>query len=146
MRKSSATAWECRRPARSCSISNARCHTLFALGGKVGPDLTTYQRSDADVMLLHIVNPSAEVREGYSNQVVSTKDGRVLSGIIVDQNPSIVTLRGDEGRDITLRRSEIDELKASPASLMPEGLLKNLTDQQIRDLFGYLRSSQPNID
>ena len=127
-------------------IKCARCHTLFALGGKVGPDLTTYQRADLDILLLHIVNPSAEVREGFSNQIIFTKDGRTLGGILVDQNPTIVTLRGDDGRDITLRRDEIDDMKPSPASLMPEGLLKDLNDQQIRDLFAYLRSSQPNID
>ena len=57
----------------------ARCHTLFGKGGKVGPDLTTYRRDDLEAMLLNIVNPSAEIREGYASQVVATTDGRTLT-------------------------------------------------------------------
>ncbi len=60
----------------------ARCHTLFGKGGKVGPDLTTYRRDDLETMLLNIVNPSAEIREGYASHVVATTDGRTLSGIV----------------------------------------------------------------
>src|SRR5262249_367987 len=57
----------------------AKCHTLFGEGGKVGPDLTTYQRDDLETMMLHIVNPSAEIREGFVNYLVTTKTGRTVS-------------------------------------------------------------------
>jgi putative heme-binding domain-containing protein len=124
----------------------ARCHTLFGQGGKVGPDLTTYRRDDVDTMLLHVVNPSAEIREGYPTSIVATADGRVVSGVVVEQDPNVVVLRTDDGRELALAKSEIDAIKASAKSIMPEGLLAGLADQEVRDLFAYLRSSQPLID
>jgi putative heme-binding domain-containing protein len=124
----------------------ARCHTLFSNGGKVGPDLTTYRRDDLDTMLLNIVNPSAEIREGFSTSIVATTDGRVLTGVVVEQDRNVVVLRVDDGRELTIAREDIDAIKASPKSLMPEGLLKGLGDQEVRDLFAYLRSTQPLID
>jgi putative heme-binding domain-containing protein len=124
----------------------ARCHTLFGKGGKVGPDLTTYRRDDLDTMLLNIVNPSAEIREGFATSIVAMADGRVLTGVVVEQDKNVVVLRTDDGRELTLSREDIEALKASPRSLMPEGLLKGLGDQEVRDMFAYLRSTQPLID
>jgi putative heme-binding domain-containing protein len=124
----------------------ARCHTLFGKGGKVGPDLTTYRRDDLETMLLNIVNPSAEVREGYTSYVVATTDGRTLTGVLVEQDKNVVVLRGSDGKELTLPRDAIEEMKPSKASLMPEGLLKDFNEQQVRDLFAYLRSTQPLID
>jgi len=124
----------------------ARCHTLFGKGGKVGPDLTTYRRDDLETMLLNIVNPSAEIREGYPTSLIATTDGRILTGVVVEQDKNVVVLRLDDGKELAIARDEIDALKASPKSIMPEGLLKDLSDQEIRDLFAYLRSTQPLID
>jgi putative membrane-bound dehydrogenase-like protein len=124
----------------------AKCHTLFGAGGKVGPDLTAYQRGDLDSMLLAIVNPSAEIREGYVNYFVATRDGRAVSGLLVDQDAALVVLRGADGKDVPIARSDIEQLEASRTSLMPEGLLKGYSDQAIRDLFAYLRMTQPLID
>jgi len=121
----------------------ASCHTLFARGGQVGPDLTSYQRQDLDAMLLNIVNPNAEVREGYESFFVETRDDRTLSGFLVERDHHVVVLRGVDGQNVTLNREEIAEMKAAGLSLMPEGLLDNLDEQQVRDLFAYLRSTQP---
>jgi putative heme-binding domain-containing protein len=124
----------------------ARCHTLFGKGGKVGPDLTTYRRDDLETMLLNIVNPGAEIREGFAASLIATTDGRVLTGVVVEQDQNIVVLHGSDGKEHAIDRAEIDQVKPSPTSIMPEGLLKELTDQQVRDLFAYLRSTQPLID
>ncbi|MHC5542410.1 hypothetical protein ACYOEI_29660, partial [Singulisphaera rosea] len=70
-------------------------------------------------------------------------DGRALVGVLMDQDPQVVVLRGADGRDAAIRRSDIDEMTASKSSIMPEGLLKDLSDKQVRDLFAYLRSTQP---
>lgn len=120
-----------------------KCHVLFTQGGKIGPELTGYKRDDLRGMLLSVVNPSAEIREGFENYVVRTTDGRTLTGFIADQDSHVVVLRGADGQNLSLARDEIDDLRVSRQSLMPEGQLKALTDQQIRDLFAYLRSSQP---
>ena len=123
-----------------------RCHTLFSKGGRVGPDLTTYRRDDLETMLLNIVNPSALIREGYTTLIVSMVDGRVLSGVVVEQDQNVVVLRGSDDKDVVLARADIDAMRPGSSSIMPEGLLKDLNDQQVRDLFAYLRSTQPLID
>jgi putative heme-binding domain-containing protein len=123
-----------------------KCHTLFGQGGKVGPDLTAAKRDDLAAMLLNIVNPSAEIREGYETYQVETTDGRVLVGLLADKDNRVVVLRGADGQSVTVRQEQIEDMAAQKKSLMPEGLLRGLTDQQVRDLFAYLRSTQPLND
>jgi putative heme-binding domain-containing protein len=121
----------------------ASCHKLFFKGGNVGPDLTPYQRDNLGTMLISIVNPNAEIREGYQYYIAETNDGRSLSGFIVDRDNQVTVLRGLGGENITLRASEIKDLQPMGRSLMPAGLLDGLTDQELRDFFAYLRISQP---
>jgi putative heme-binding domain-containing protein len=121
----------------------AACHKLFFKGGNVGPELTTYQRDNLGTMLMSIVNPNAEIREGFQYYTVETKDGRTLSGFFVDRDNQVTVLRGLEGENITLRASEIAELQPMGRSLMPEGLLDGMSEQELRDFFAYLRISQP---
>lgn len=121
----------------------AACHKLFAVGGSIGPDLTPFRRDDLDSLLLSVVHPSAEVREGYENHLVETRDDRALSGFIVRQDKTVVVLRGLDGQDVVLPREEIVEMRPAGLSLMPEGLLDGMNETQIRDFFAYLRSSQP---
>ena len=97
----------------------AACHKLFHKGGKVGPDLTPYQRA------------------------VVTVEGRILSGFLVDQDNQIITLRVKAGEDVRIERKDVDEIAPVGRSLMPDGVLDGLSDQQLRDFFAYLRISQP---
>jgi len=121
----------------------AACHKLFFKGGHVGPDLTAYQRDNLGTLLLSILNPNAEIREGYTAVEVETKDGRSLTGFVADRDANALVLRTLDGESTTLRPLEIDSLQPTGRSLMPEGLLDGLSDQQLRDLFAYIRSSQP---
>jgi putative heme-binding domain-containing protein len=75
--------------------------------------------------------------------MVQTADGRTLSGFIAEQDAQVVVLRGVDGQNLSLPREEIEDLRAVPVSLMPTGLLKQLNEQQVRDLLAYLRSTQP---
>jgi len=125
------------------SQSCGKCHTLFGEGGQVGPNLTSHHREDLRGILLSVVDPSAEVREGFETFLVRTTDGRTLSGYIADQDASVVVLRTAEGESISLARDEIDEMRALPQSIMPEGLVRALKDDELRDLLAYLRSTQP---
>lgn len=121
----------------------AACHKLFFKGGGIGPDLTAYQRDNLGTMLLSIVNPGAEIREGFQLYTVETTDGRSLSGFFVDRDNQVTVLRGLDGENITLRSSEIADLQPAGRSLMPDGLLDGMGDQDLRDFFAYLRISQP---
>jgi putative heme-binding domain-containing protein len=124
----------------------AKCHQLFGQGGQVGPDLTTFPRADIANMLLHVVNPGAEVREGYEALLVTLEDGRVVSGVLADRDSRVMVLRGADGQAVTVRQDQVEEVAPQRGSLMPEGLLDALTDQEVRDLFAYLRSTQPLYD
>ncbi len=72
-----------------------------------------------------------------------TLDGRQLSGFIADRDNRVVVLRGIDGQSVAIAQDEIEEMRAIPRSVMPEGVLDQFTDQQVRDLFAYLRSTQP---
>lgn len=120
-----------------------KCHKLFIDGGAIGPDLTTYKRDDVAGMVLNVVNPNAEIREGFENYLVLTDDGRVTTGLMVERDNKVVVLRTAEGQTHTIDREDVEESRVLGRSLMPEGLLDAMTDEQISDLFAYLRSTQP---
>jgi len=121
----------------------AACHKLFHKGGQIGPNLTAYQRTDLDTLLPAILDPSREIREGFEHVQVKTKDGRRLSGFLSDQTNRVLILRGIDGSDSVIEQTQVESTQTSPRSLMPEGLLTGLTDQQLRDFFAYLRIAQP---
>ena len=124
----------------------AKCHVLFGAGGRIGPDLTAYKRDDTRNMLLNVVNPSAEIREGFETLLVVTSDGRAVSGFLVDQDNQVLVLRGIDGQNIVIQQDDVEDSIKQPKSIMPEGLLSKLDDQQVRDLFAFLRSGQPLND
>ena len=114
------------------------CHKLFDEGGNLGPELTGYDRGNLNDLLLNIIDPNADIREGYVNYHITTTDGRTLVGTITARSGSTLTIQPPAGESITLHTDRIKEMQAQPNSLMPERLLDGLTDQQMRDLFAYL--------
>ena len=119
----------------------AVCHKLFDLGENIGPELTGADRGNLDFLMTSLVDPSALVRKEYQSQTVGLREGRVLSGLVVDENDRVLTLVDSNRQKISVSRDMIEESKPSDLSLMPEGLLDKLTEPQIRDLFRYLQSS-----
>ena len=86
----------------------------------------------------------AAVKEEFTNYLIVTVDGRTLTGLLSEQTPRTITLRGIDGNATLVNRDDIDELKAVSTSLMPDGLLEKMNDQQVLDLFSYLTSRTPN--
>jgi putative heme-binding domain-containing protein len=120
-----------------------KCHKLFTEGGQIGPDLTSFKRDDVTNMLTNIVNPSAEIREGFETFVALTDDGRVVTGFLVDRDNRTIVLRGIDGQNVSLDQTGLEQFAPEKRSLMPEGQLQKMSDQEVRDLFAYLRSTQP---
>jgi len=116
------------------------CHKLFGEGGSIGPDLTSAERKNIDVLLANIVMPSAYIRPEFVNFDAETKDGQSVSGLMAESTPSAVTLVDRNNQRHTLAREQIQFLRESEVSLMPEGLLEAMQPQQLMDLFSYLQS------
>ncbi len=116
------------------------CHMLYGAGGIVGPDLTGSNRANLDYILSQILNPSEVMQESYQLVIVTTRDGRTLSGTVAAEDNQQLTLRL-VGQDSIVTKSEILSREKSPISMMPEGLLKTLKDDEVRDLIAYLRTT-----
>jgi putative membrane-bound dehydrogenase-like protein len=116
-----------------------QCHKLFGEGGTIGPDLTGSNRTDLDYLLSNVIDPSAEVGRDYRMSVVKTVDGRVVTGIVAERSAARVVVQTATEK-VTLSPDDVDSVKDSPLSLMPEGQLDTLTREQVRDLFAYLGS------
>ena len=117
-----------------------QCHRLFDSGGDVGPELTGSDRANPDYILENVLDPSAAVAREYTLTNVATTDGRLVSGIIREQNDRSVTVQTANER-IVLPREDVEEVKPTGISMMPEGQLERLNPQEIRDLFAYLAAS-----
>jgi putative heme-binding domain-containing protein len=115
----------------------AQCHMLFGNGKKVGPDLTGSQRTNLDYLLENIVDPSAVVGANFRMSLVATTDGRVLNGLVVSRNDKTMVLQTQTEQQ-TLNVADVAEVRETNLSSMPDGLLKDLSSEQIRDLIAYL--------
>ncbi|HEX4142234.1 MAG TPA: PVC-type heme-binding CxxCH protein [Pirellulales bacterium] len=119
-----------------------KCHKLFGAGNSIGPDLTGAERVRLDVLLANIVDPSGVVRPEFQTYVAVTDDGRVLTGLLVESSPRTVTLLDPANIRTVIARDNLEEIKASSLSLMPEQLLDKLSEQELCDLIAYLQSDR----
>ncbi len=117
--------------------SCASCHKLYGEGKSIGPDLTGANRSNLEYLLINIVDPGAVVPRQFTTSVVALKDGRVINGVVIVATEQTLTLQTDKDQ-ITLNRDDIEELRDTGKSLMPDGMLDKLNDQEIRDLFAFM--------
>jgi len=124
----------------------AQCHKIYGEGQDVGPDITLNGRNDFNQLISNVFAPSLVIGQGYQATTVATTDGRVLSGLLAEDNNERVILRIQGGKVETIPRSEVEEMKTSPLSLMPEDVETQLTPQEIADLFAYLALDKPPGD
>lgn len=122
----------------------AKCHQMYGEGETIGPDLTAANRKDREYVLTSLVDPSDYIRADYLPVQVVTTGGRILQGLVLDDNESALTLVDSNAEKSKVPHGEIDEIVSSHISQMPEGLLKPLSLEQVRDLLAFLESdSQP---
>lgn len=123
--------------AKTCG----QCHQLYGVGGKVGPDITGSNRADLDYLLHNILDPNAEIPNDYRTWNLDTKDDRSVSGIMARQDATAVTIV-TPNETLTVARTDIAKLKQSELSMMPEGLLQALPEDEVRNLIAYLRGKE----
>ena len=119
-----------------------RCHKLYGEGGDLGPNLTGSDRRNLDYLLGNVIDPSATVPAAWRVSTVLLTDGRVLTGVVRRADEATYAVVTADAA-LTLPAGDVLEVQAGDASLMPEGLFKTLTEQQVRDLVAHLRSDGP---
>jgi putative heme-binding domain-containing protein len=118
----------------------AACHRIEGVGQEIAPNLATLQNRGAEAILLNVLDPNREVNPQFVNYSVTTLDGRSLTGMIAGETATGITLRRAEGATDTVLRADIDELQSTGLSIMPEGVEKDLSKQDLADLIAYLLS------
>ncbi|MBM4004555.1 MAG: c-type cytochrome [Planctomycetes bacterium] len=120
----------------------AGCHVLFGRGKHVGPDLTGANRRNLEYLLENILDPSASVAADFRMQVYSLADGRVISGVALEQNEQTVRVQ-TATEPVVLRKADLETVRGTSLSLMPDGLFKELSDNDRLNLLAYLMASGP---
>ena len=124
---------------KHCSV----CHKVGDEGHVVGPDLASTKNKSPHDLLIAILDPGRELQPNYTAYNVVTVEGTLLSGIIAEETGGSITLRRAEGKQDVVLRDQIEILASSGKSLMPEGLEKDVTPQQMADLLAFVRSLEP---
>ncbi len=117
----------------------ANCHRLGQEGHAVGPDLVSVKNKSARDLLIAILDPNRERQPNYASYSLVTADGRVVTGIISAETADSVTLRQAEGKESTILREDIEVLRSNGVSLMPAGMEKDLTPEQIAGVIALIR-------
>jgi putative membrane-bound dehydrogenase-like protein len=125
--------------AKSCSA----CHQLEGVGHVVGPDLAALANKSPLYLLSEILDPNRNLDSRYSEYQAVTKDERTVSGVLAAETATSITLRGQQAKEETILRTDLQSLRGTSKSLMPEGLEKDIGKQDMADLIAYLTANEP---
>ncbi|MEO2035534.1 MAG: PVC-type heme-binding CxxCH protein [Planctomycetaceae bacterium] len=115
----------------------AGCHRLYGEGSVIGPDLTGANRGNLDYLLEHTVNPNSVVPQQFTVSVIALNSGRTVTGVVVAETTNTITVQ-TEREKLVIELADVDERVRTRNSLMPNGLLSSLTEQQVRDLIAFV--------
>jgi putative heme-binding domain-containing protein len=122
--------------ARHC----ANCHRIGGIGTDVGPDISDSRARTPEQLLTDILDPNRAVDGPYIGYSIATTDGRVLAGVISTETSTHLTVRQAEGREATVARSELESIRSSGVSMMPEGFEKDISLDQMGDLVSFIKN------
>jgi putative heme-binding domain-containing protein len=123
-----------------------QCHTIYGEGGNVGPDITSNGRASFDQLLSNVFDPSLVIGPDYQVVTVVTKDGRNLTGLIIENNNKRIVLRMPGATDETVPRNNVEYTRVSKLSMMPEGVEAIFSQEDLADLFAFLSLDKPPTD
>ena len=124
---------------KTCST----CHQLGVVGTAIGPDLSTVRDKPPEWFLPALLDPSRAVEPRFMNYLVVTKDGVSITGVLLEEGSTSLTLVGTNGERHVVLRSNIDEMSCTGKSLMPEGFESQLKVQDIADIIAFLKAQSP---
>jgi putative heme-binding domain-containing protein len=124
----------------------AQCHTIYGEGGKVGPDITSDGRASFDLLLSNVFDPSLVIGPAYQVTTVVTKDGRNLTGLLIEDNEQRLVVRMPGEAEEAVPRSRVKYTRVSKLSMMPEGMEAALGKDDLADLFAFLALDKPPSD
>jgi putative heme-binding domain-containing protein len=122
--------------AKNC----ASCHKVEGTGHELGPNLAAMKNRGPETILLNVLDPNREVNPQYLSYVLVTGEGKTLTGIVAAESATSVTLKRADGQGDEVLRSDIEELRSTGLSLMPEGLEKEIDQTAMADVIAYLMS------
>ncbi|MDX1927381.1 MAG: HEAT repeat domain-containing protein [Pirellulaceae bacterium] len=123
---------------RRAELSCTRCHGLNRGGGQIGPDLSAVGGSSpVDYIVNSILNPNLAVKEQYVTKIYVLTSGKILTGVVIDSDDNRVLIRDSQGNTVTIPTADIDD-EAEGKSLMPQGLTKFLTHEEVLDLAKFI--------
>jgi putative membrane-bound dehydrogenase-like protein len=128
-------------PHRGIEVFNricGQCHKIHGQGQDVGPDITANGRASLEQLLSNVFDPSLVIGVSYQARTVLITDGRIVTGLLVEDSPERVVLKIQGGKLETIARGDVEATKVSELSLMPEGVEKQLQPQEIADLFAFI--------
>jgi putative membrane-bound dehydrogenase-like protein len=120
-----------------------KCHLLYGVGNKIGPDLTGSNRADLDYLLSNMIDPSGVMAKEYQQTVLTTVGGRVLTGIVLGEDQNMLRLQTVDAME-QIAISHIEDRVAIEKSMMPDDQLGPMSDHEVRSLIAYLRGGQQN--
>jgi putative heme-binding domain-containing protein len=116
-----------------------QCHTLFGVGGRVGPDITGSNRNNLDYLLQNVVDPNALIGKDFQATEVRTEEDQIIVGIIEREDDAALTLK-TTGGSVVIPKNEISSRRLSESSMMPQGLIDQLKESELRDFVAYMAS------
>jgi putative membrane-bound dehydrogenase-like protein len=119
----------------------AACHRIDGVGEQIGAELGAIKDRGPEFILLNVLDPNREVLPKFITYYVQTDSGRTYTGMIMAETATSITLRRPDGTQDTILRVNIEELRSTGMSFMPEGLEKSINHQEMADLIAYLMMS-----
>ncbi|MFN9222996.1 MAG: c-type cytochrome, partial [Planctomyces sp.] len=118
------------------------CHQIGAVGYQVGPNLVALKSRGAEAILTNVLDPNREVNPAWRDYLAVTTDGTTHNGVLVQEAAESLTLRRAEAKETRLLRADIEVIRDTGRSLMPEGLEKNVDTQAMADLIQFILTSE----